>query len=189
MHTAEVEVTFWRHVGDVRCNAPLLAKLPDDCRCIGIIDSGQNHRNGWVVQICRLEFLVHVFHLLLLNPIGYFVVQPIARADKGDFRIGVEEVQNATCCYLSAFAVNVNSLLHDSDNQCCDANSKTYLAATDDQYFLVPDLPREDERASALDFRVFVSHNVVCDGNRQGVIFPGLLVLLLISPITGERAA
>ena len=42
-----------------------------------------------------------VFYLLLLDAVGDFRVQAIAGTDQDDFGVGVEEVEDAACCYLS----------------------------------------------------------------------------------------
>jgi hypothetical protein len=43
MDTAEIEIAFWWYVGDVGGNPSLLAKLPNDGRGGGVVDSDQNH--------------------------------------------------------------------------------------------------------------------------------------------------
>jgi len=48
--------------------------------------------------------------LLLVDTVGDFIVETFAGTEKGDFRIGVEKVEDTAGCYLVAFTVNVNSL-------------------------------------------------------------------------------
>ena len=40
--------------------------------------------------------------MLLIDSVCDFGVEAIARAEKGDFCVGVEEVEDPACCYLSA---------------------------------------------------------------------------------------
>lgn len=110
VHAAKVKIALGRHVGDVGGDALLLAQLPDGRRDVRLVDGRQHHGDTRIVQVRGLEALVEVLDLLLVDAVGDFVVQAFARAEKGHFCVGVEEVQDAACCYLGAFGVNVNSL-------------------------------------------------------------------------------
>lgn len=93
MHAAKVEVAFRRHVCNVGCNLPFLAQLPYLCRCLGIIDRGQDHIDA--VEIRRFELAVHIVDLLLLDAVGDFVVETVARRYDGDFGVGIEDIHDA----------------------------------------------------------------------------------------------
>jgi hypothetical protein len=57
--------------------------------------------------------------LLLVDAVGDFVIEAVARAEEGYFGVGIEEVENAAGCYLdAALKVNVNSLFLQGDSQC-----------------------------------------------------------------------
>jgi hypothetical protein len=92
--------------------------------------------------------------LLLLDAVGDFIVEAFARAEECDFGVGVEEVENAACCYLGIALGSMSTLSFCKVD--LSAGLETYLAAADDQDFLVLDLPGEDQRAAAFDFWVLV---------------------------------
>lgn len=50
---------------------------------------------------------------------------------------------------------------------------KAHLAASDDQDALAPDLPGQDERASALDLGMLALHGGVWGGEKEGIIARG----------------
>ena len=41
-----------------------------------------------------------IFDLFLFDAVGDLVIEAVARADDGDFGVGIEEVQDTTCGYL-----------------------------------------------------------------------------------------
>jgi len=43
-----------------------------------------------------------IFDLFLFDAVGDLVIEAVARADDGDFGIGIEEVEDATCGYLGS---------------------------------------------------------------------------------------
>lgn len=77
MHTSKVEVALWRHICNICCNPALLAKLPDLCGRLWIVDGGHDHictiKVGW------LEFAIDIFNLTLLDPVCDFRIQPFSR--------------------------------------------------------------------------------------------------------------
>lgn len=72
-----------------------------------------------------------------------FVIEAIARADKCDLCISVEKVQYATSGDLSCLLMSIN---------CARdvAWHVSHLAATNDQHFLIADLPGKNEGPSSL---------------------------------------
>lgn len=100
MHAAKVKVTLWRHICNVGRYPLFLAQLPNLSRGFRFVDGRQHHGDGWIVKIGRLELLVVVFDLFLFYTVGDLVVEAVTRADNGDFGVGIEKVQDATCCDL-----------------------------------------------------------------------------------------
>lgn len=132
MYTSKVEIALGRYIGNVRCYALLLAYLPDDCGHVRLIDGRQDHCDVWVVQVCRFESFVQVLDLLLINAVCDFIVETFARTEEGDFCVGIEEVQNSACRYLSAFTVNVNSFRHATEmlQRCATLTSPPPITRT-----------------------------------------------------------
>lgn len=98
MDAAKVEIALRRYVCNVCGDPPLLAKLPYACRCFGVVDRSQNHVRS--IEVVGLEFAIDMLHLLLFNSVCYFLVQTFPRGDDRDFCIGIENVEDATCCHL-----------------------------------------------------------------------------------------
>ena len=90
MHAPEVEVTLRRYIRDIRSNPLLLAQLPYPCRSFWIVHCGEDHGDGRVIEVGGFEFPVNVFDLFLLDAVGDFGVEPIARADHGYSGVGIE---------------------------------------------------------------------------------------------------
>jgi len=93
-----------------------------------------------------------MFDLLLFDSIGNLFVQAIARAYNGDFGVGIENIDDASGSDLRFVSMSIPSEV------CSDV---TYLAAADNKYLFVPDLPGQYQRAPSLDFRKLPLH---CEG-------------------------
>jgi len=100
MHAAEVEVAFGWDVGYVGWYALLFAQFPYLCAGGGVVHGCKDHGDVRVGEIVGCEVLVMVCNLLLLYAISYFGVQAAGGADAVDGCVGVEEVEDATGCYL-----------------------------------------------------------------------------------------
>lgn len=94
MLAAEVEVAFWRYVGDVCSYPQLFAELPHLCRCRRVVYGAHDHI--YVLQVGRLKVAIDVCYLFLLNAVGDFVVQAVCRAYYCDVGIGVEAFENSS---------------------------------------------------------------------------------------------
>lgn len=95
MNTAKVEVALGGHVGNVGGDFALLAQLPDNGRCIGIVDGDQHHVGS--VEILGLENSIDVDDLFLGNAEGYFIIETGLGADDDDFGVGIEAVEDPAC--------------------------------------------------------------------------------------------
>jgi hypothetical protein len=151
VHAAKIKVTLWRDVGDVGCYPPLLAQLPDLRRGLRVVDGGQDHVDA--IEVGGLELAVDIVDLLLLNSVGDLGIQAFARRDDSDFGVGIEHVHDAASGDLRYSQSSIPWRAH---------SMPTHFAATHYQHALVPDLPGEDQRTAALDFRVLVSHGGHC---------------------------
>lgn len=60
MHGAEIEVAFGRDVGDVDGDAFGLAEGVDLRGCEGVVDGGEDHGDGGVVEVGGCEDAVDV---------------------------------------------------------------------------------------------------------------------------------
>ena len=98
MNAAEVEIAFWRDIGDVCCYFPLFTEFPNESGGGGVVNGCENHVD--VVEIRGLEFPVIVSDLALLYSMDHFWVEARAGGDDGDFGVGVQDIEDATCCYL-----------------------------------------------------------------------------------------
>lgn len=106
--TTKVEVTLWWDICNVGNDSLLFTQLPDHGRGFWVVDGGHDHGNVGIVEVRGLECTVNVFDKALFNAIGDLIVEAVTRADKTDFGIRVEEVQDATGSYLDS-RVNVNT--------------------------------------------------------------------------------
>lgn len=87
--------------------------------------------------------------------------------DYGYEGVGVETVEDAACCDLVEDRVSRLTVYH-SGGRGGRCMQRTYLAAADDENFLVLDLPGKNQAASSLDFgELFLLLSHICR-----VIFP-----------------
>lgn len=93
MLAAEVEVAFWRYIGDVCSYPQFLAEFPHLCRSCRVVYSAHDHI--YVVQVGWLKVAVDVCDLFLFNAVGDFVVQAVCGAYYCDVGIGVEAFENS----------------------------------------------------------------------------------------------
>lgn len=110
MYASKVEVTLRRYVGDVGRDALFLAQLPDLCARLGVVYRGEDHRNLRIVKVGRLELLVKVFDLLVLDTMRNFGIKAISGADQSHSSVGIEEVEYAAGGHLDC--VSMSTLLH-----------------------------------------------------------------------------
>lgn len=134
MYTAEIEVTFWWHVGDVGGDSAFLAEFEDLGRGFRVVDGGQYH--VYIVEVRRFEFAIDVGYLVLRYAICDFFIEAGAGADDGNFGIGVEDIEDATGGDLG----RLNSTLSVEKREM-----KTYLTAANNENVLITNLPCEDE--------------------------------------------
>ena len=98
MHASKVEIAFWRHIRDVGGDFPFFAQFPYLGRGFRVIDGCHDHVGA--VEVGRDEFPVNVVDLSLLDPMSHFGIEAIFGRDDGDFGVGVEDIEDSTCCYL-----------------------------------------------------------------------------------------
>jgi hypothetical protein len=94
VNAAKVKVTLGRYVGDVGGDPSLLAQLPDDSRCGGIVDGYQHHLGS--IEVLGFEQAVDMCDLALADSVGDFVVEAGLGANDNYLCIGIEAVEDAT---------------------------------------------------------------------------------------------
>lgn len=163
MHAAKVEIAFGRNVGDVCRDPAFFAQLPHLCGCLGIINGTENHIG--IIEIARLEITIDMSHLLLSNPISDFFVQTRFGTYDGHAGVRIESIQYSTRSDLKALSMRCQTnpprskaALRLAITTEEDRRRITHLSAANDKDVFVFDLPRNNQRASSLNFGEFRSH-------------------------------
>ena len=80
----------------------------------------------------------------MLDPVGDFIVEALARTYESYIGVRIQQVENATCCHLAKEYMSnaqVGWLIA----------LPAYLAATDDKHPSIPHLPRENQGSTAFN--------------------------------------
>lgn len=98
--TAKVEITLWRHIGNVCVDSLLLAQFPDLRGSFWIVDGSHDHVDFGIVQVLGYKLAVDVLDFALGYAVCDFIIETIAGADDFDSGVGAEEFNYTTCSYL-----------------------------------------------------------------------------------------